>query len=63
MYREHVAVLIGGMVVLALRMGDILLKWVAKKLGVEEIPEKPKSRQKPRKHPQPPAKRDTNDTE
>lgn len=40
MTREHVAVLIGGLVVLVLRMGDILLKWVARKLGVEEIPDR-----------------------
>ena len=42
MTREHVAVLIGGLVVLVLRMGDILLKWVARKLGVEEIPDRPR---------------------
>ncbi len=41
MTREYVAVLIVGLVVLVLRMGDLLLKWVARKLGVEEIPDRP----------------------
>lgn len=40
MTREHLAVLIGGIIVLILRTGDLLLRWVAKKLGVEELPDK-----------------------
>ena len=56
MYREHVAVLIGGIIVLVLRTGDLLLKWVARKLGVEEIPEHLRPPQIP------PPKRDSDDT-
>lgn len=58
MYREHMAVLIGGIVILVLRMGDLLLKWVATKLGVEELPEKPRQTKKRPSHP---SDRDTND--
>lgn len=39
MEREYWAVLIGGVITLILRTGDLLLKWFAKRLGVYELPE------------------------
>lgn len=34
--RDGVALLAGGVVMLVLRFGNILVKWVAARLGVEE---------------------------
>lgn len=37
MTREYFAILIGGIIALVLRLGDVLVKWVAKRLGVSII--------------------------
>lgn len=49
MTRESLAILVGGLIALILRLGDVLLKWTARRLGIPEDPEQEEIVKKVRK--------------
>lgn len=47
MTRESLAILVGGLIALILRLGDVLLKWTARRLGIPEDSEQEEEEEEP----------------